>query len=60
MSNLPDDWRDEPPEHDDRCPMLCTDDECGDDHTCTCDDLAQSDAEAQAEAYAEYLYDKEP
>lgn len=64
MSNLPPDWRDEPAEHDDRCAALCDDDteSCAihTSHDCNCDELAEQDGQREAEAYAEYLYDKEP
>lgn len=71
--SYPPDWLPEPREHDDRCLMLCehadiqremsTDEElvCGHFmHMCTCDELHEQDAEREAEAYAEYLYEREP
>jgi hypothetical protein len=54
----------EPREHDDRCAALCDVDteRCTihNGHACNCDNLAEQDAEREAEAYAEYLYDREP
>lgn len=61
LSNLPPDWRPEPPSHDIRCRSLCTskiverDDDaeaiCAwhhESHDCDCADIAESDAEAEA------------
>jgi hypothetical protein len=68
MSNLPPGFT-EPREHDDRCAALCEHVDLpasiacpvhGHDHDCTCDALAVMDAEREAEAYCDYLYDHEP
>jgi hypothetical protein len=55
----------EPREHDERCPAACYDayvDDCPlhDGHPCTCDELAEQDAEREAEAYVNWLYDTTP
>jgi hypothetical protein len=61
-SNLPPDWRGEPPDHDERCRTNCPyeiDDLLGecmdghDTHCCTCDELHEADMEALAEAWAD-------
>lgn len=62
MSNLPPGFH-EPPEHDPRCEMACDNEDCPlvrEDHTCTCDELHEQDAEREAEAYVDWLYDTTP
>lgn len=70
MSNYPPGFY-EPREHHEDCNSLCVHAdwgievcyECPNGHTyheCTCDELHEQDADREAEAYAEYLYDREP
>jgi hypothetical protein len=61
----------EPREHDDRCRTQCgyaawglnPGYACEDghtDHDCSCDELAEQDAEREAEAFIDWLYDTTP